>query len=205
MDEHEAIRRLKQHDFRGLESLVHDHQLEAVRVAMLVTRDRALAEDVVQSSFVRVCEKIGQFDDRRPFRPWFLRIVTNAALKAVTRGRRDISYERLATGATAAGGRLLAADDPQEQAERSERSAVLRAAVDGLSPEQRVAIVLHYYLGFKEREIASEVGRPLGTVKRRLHDARIRLRALLTRSLGHESRVEPARSVPIVESRGQGG
>src|SRR5213592_1402938 len=156
MDEHEAIRRLKQHDLRGLESLVHDHQLEAVRVAMLVTRDRALAEDVVQSSFIRVCEKIGQFDDRRPFRPWFLRIVTNAALKAVTRGRRDISYEMLAAGATAAGGRLLAAD-PQEQAERSERSAVLRAAVDGLSPEQRVAIVLHYYLGFKEREIASEV------------------------------------------------
>ena len=98
MDEHEAIRRLKQHDLRGLESLVHDHQLEAVRVAMLVTRDRALAEDVVQSSFVRVCEKIGQYDERRTFRPWFLRIVTNAALKAVTRGRRDISYEMLAAG-----------------------------------------------------------------------------------------------------------
>src|SRR2546427_978208 len=96
VDEHEAIRRLKQHDLRGLESLVHDHQLEAVRVAMLVTRDRALAEDVVQSSFVRVCEKIGQFDEGRPFRPWFLRIVTNAALKGVTRGRRDISYEMLA-------------------------------------------------------------------------------------------------------------
>ena len=131
MDEHEAIRRLKQHDLRGLESLVHDHQLEAVRVAMLVTRDRALAEDVVQSSFVRVWEKIGQFDEGRPFRPWFLRIVTNAALKAVTRGRRDISYEMLAAEATGAGARLLAADDPQEQAERSERAAVLRAAVDG--------------------------------------------------------------------------
>jgi RNA polymerase sigma-70 factor, ECF subfamily len=205
MDEHEAIRRLKQHDLRGLESLVHDHQLEAVRVAMLVTRDRALADDVVQSAFIRVCEKIGQFDDRRPFRPWFLRIVTNAALKAVTRGRRDISYEMLAAEATGAGARLLAADDPQEQAERSERAAVLRSAVDGLSLEQRAAIVLHYYLGFKEREIASEVGRPLGTIKRRLHDARIRLRALLTHSLGHESRAEPAPPVPIVESRGQGG
>jgi RNA polymerase sigma-70 factor, ECF subfamily len=205
MDEHEAIRRLKQHDLRGLESLVHDHQLEAVRVAMLVTRERALAEDVVQSSFVRVCEKIGQFDEGRTFRPWFLRIVTNAALKAVTRGRREISYEMLAAEATGAGARLLAADDPQEQAERSERVAVLRAAVDGLSPEQRVAIVLHYYLGFKEREIAGEVGRPLGTVKRWLHDARIRLRALLARSLGHETRAEPARSVPIVESRSQGG
>jgi RNA polymerase sigma-70 factor (ECF subfamily) len=205
MDEHEAIRRLKQHDLRGLESLVHDHQLEAVRVAMLVTRDRALAEDVVQSSFVRVCEKIGQFDEGRPFRPWFLRIVTNAALKAVTRGRRDISYDMLAAGATAAGGRLLAADDPQEHAERSERAGVLRAAVDGLSPEERAAVVLHYYLGFKVSEIAGEGGRPVGTVKRRLHDARIRLRALLARSLGHESRAEPARSVPIVESRGQGG
>jgi len=205
MDEHEAIRRLKQHDLRGLESLVHDHQLEAVRVAMLVTRERALAEDVVQNSFVRVCEKIEQFDARRPFRPWFLRIVTNAALKAVTRGRREISYEMLAAEAIGAGARLLAADDPQEQAERSERASVLRAAVDGLSPEQRAAIVLHYYLGFKESEIAGQVGRPLGTVKRRLHDARLRLRALLTRSLGHEPRAEPVPSVPIVDSRSQGG
>src|SRR5439155_8989443 len=137
--------------------------------------------------------------------PWFLRIVTNAALKAVTRGRRDISYEVLATRAPGAGARLLAADDPHELAERSERAAVLRAAVDGLSPEQRAAIVLHYYLAFKESEIATEVRRPLGTVKRWLHDARIRLRALLARSLGHESRAEPARSVPIVESRSQGG
>src|SRR3989442_15430190 len=110
----------------------------------------------------------------------------------------------LAAEAPSAGARLLPSDDPHELAERSERAAVLRAAVDGLSPKQRAAIVLHYYLGFKESEIATEVGRPLGTVKRWLHDARIRLRALLARSLGQESRAEPARSVPIVESQSQG-
>ncbi len=73
MDESRAIARLKRSDIAGLETLVRAYQLRAARTAYLIVRDRALAEDIVQSAFVRVFEHIDQFDARRPFGPWFLR------------------------------------------------------------------------------------------------------------------------------------
>ena len=69
MEEAEAIARLKQGDVGGLEALVRGHQVQAVRTAYLITRDRALAEDVVQAAFVRAYERVGQFDSERPFDP----------------------------------------------------------------------------------------------------------------------------------------
>jgi RNA polymerase sigma-70 factor (ECF subfamily) len=53
------------------------------------------------------------------------------------------------------------------------------AALGKLSPEHRSAVVLHYLLGMKQATVAERVGAPVGTVKRRLHEARRRLRGLL--------------------------
>jgi hypothetical protein len=53
MEEQEAIARLKRGDIGGLEALVRKHQVQAVRTAYLITRDRALAEDIVQTAFLR--------------------------------------------------------------------------------------------------------------------------------------------------------
>ncbi len=61
--------------------LVRRHQVEALRVAVLITRDRALAEDIVQAAFLRAYERIDQFDADRPFAPWFLRGVVRDAVK----------------------------------------------------------------------------------------------------------------------------
>lgn len=69
--EQQALARLKERDIGGLEFLVRRYQVQAVRAAYLVTRDRGLAEEVVQSAFLRAYERIEQFDARRPFRPWF--------------------------------------------------------------------------------------------------------------------------------------
>ena len=90
MNEHQAIARLKRGDIDGLETLMQLHQVRAVRTAFLITRDRALAEDVVQAAFVRVYERIAQFDSNRVFEPWLLRIVTNDAVKAATRRERFV-------------------------------------------------------------------------------------------------------------------
>ena len=62
MEEQEAIARLKRGDVGGLEVLVRGHQVRAVRTVFLITRDRALAEDIVQAAFLRAYERIGQFD-----------------------------------------------------------------------------------------------------------------------------------------------
>ena len=81
MEDQIAISRLKQGDLNGLVTLVSRYQAQAVHAAYIIVYDRPLAEDVVQTAFVKVAERIQQFDDGRPFAPWFFRIVVNDALK----------------------------------------------------------------------------------------------------------------------------
>ncbi len=83
--EQQAIRLLQQGNIEGLETLVQAYQVRAVHTAVLITHERQLAEDVVQDAYLQAYRKIAQFDERRPFGPWFLKIVINAARKAAQR------------------------------------------------------------------------------------------------------------------------
>ncbi len=172
MDDRDAIARLKQGDIGGLEHLVAGYQVEAVRVAYLITHDLALAEDVVQSSFLRLATRIQQFDSARPFTPWFLRCVVNDTLKAVARQRRSVPLESFTLLASVAPG-------PDELASAAETNATIWATLGRLSADQRAAIVLRYYMGMSEAEMAASLDIPPGTVKWRLHAARERLRHIL--------------------------
>jgi RNA polymerase sigma-70 factor, ECF subfamily len=181
MEEDKAITRLKRGDIGGLEVLVRRYQVCAVRAAYLVVRDRALADDIVQAAFVRAYERIDQFDTERPFGPWFLRIVVNDAVKAAKRRERTVSLE------AARQGELMLADlladptpGPANLAEAAETRREVWEALGRLAPAQRAAIVLRYYLGLSEAEMAATLACPRGTVKWRLHAARKRLRALLS-------------------------
>jgi len=181
MEEREAIARLKRGDISGLEALVRQYQVKAVRTAYLIIRDRALAEDIVQAAFLRAYERIGQFDTGRPFGPWFLRSVVNDALKAAARRERQVSLEASPEGEGASLAELLADPNPgpDELAEAAETRQTVWAALGKLPPAQRAAIVLRYYLDLSETEMADELACPPGTVKWRLHAARKRLRTLL--------------------------
>jgi len=178
MDETEAIARLKEGDICGLETLVRRYQVQAVRAAYLVTRDRALAEDIVQSAFLRAYERIAQFDGQRPFGPWFFRSVVHDAVKAAVRRERQVSLE---TGGGSAFEALLAAPDPDpaDLAEAAEMRQVVWSALGRLPPAQRAAIIMRFYMGWSEAEMAVEMDCPPGTVKWRLHAARKRLQELL--------------------------
>lgn len=178
MNEHKAIARLKQGDIGGLEDLVRAYQVRAVRAAALITHDRALAEDLVQAAFIRAYERIHQFDDSRPFGPWFLRSVVNDAVKAASRRRSQTSLDNPLPGESAALADPL--PGPEELLERAETEEAIWEALALLPPEQRAAVVLRYYLGLSEAEIAQDQACAQGTIKWRLHAARDRLRALLT-------------------------
>ena len=181
MEEQEAVARLKGGDIGGLEALVRKHQVQAVRTAYLITRDRALAEDIVQAAFLRAYERIGQFDTGRPFGPWFLRSVVNDAVKAASRRERQVSLEASPRGEGASLADLLAdpSPGPDDLMEAADLRQDVRAALGRLPPAQRAAIVLRYYLDLSEAEMADELACPPGTVKWRLHAARKRLRTLL--------------------------
>lgn len=180
MDESHAIARLKQGDISGLENLVRAYQVRAARTAYLILRDRALAEDVTQTAFVQVFEHIGEFNDRLPFGPWFLRIVANAAIKVATRRERHVSLEPEGKNGIPFSD-LLTDPSPglSERVEQAEVRQSIALAIDQLAPAQRYAIVLRFYLGLKETEIANELDCPPGTVKSRLNAAREKLRKLL--------------------------
>ncbi len=182
MDERTAIERLKRGDPGGLESLVRVHQVRAVRAAYLICRDRPLAEDVVQNAFVKAYERIETFDERRPFGPWFTRMVVNDAIKTASRRERTTRYENASPDS------LL--EDPNASPHRlleevEERRRVW-AALAKLPPAQRAAIVQRYYLGMSEDEMAGEGNSPPGTIKWRLHAARKRLSKLLRPQLRQE-------------------
>lgn len=181
MEEQEAIARLKRGDISGLEALVRKYQVQAVRTAYLITRDRALAEDIVQAAFLRAYERISQFDAGRPFGPWFLRSVVNDAVKAATRRERQVSLEAGSEGQEAPLADLLAdpSPGPDDLMEAAELRQTVWAALGRLPPAQRAAIVLRYYLDLSEAEMADELACPPGTVKWRLYAARKRLRTLL--------------------------
>jgi RNA polymerase sigma-70 factor (ECF subfamily) len=83
MDETEAILGLKQGQLEGLETLVRLHQKRALQVSFAICQDYSLAEDIVQTAFVRSYERIRQFDPALSFKPWFIQIVVNETLKAL--------------------------------------------------------------------------------------------------------------------------
>jgi RNA polymerase sigma-70 factor, ECF subfamily len=185
MNEAEAIARLKRGDIGGLEILVKQYYVQAVRAVFIISRDRALAEDIVQAAFLRVYERIHQFDTERPFAPWFLRSVVNDALMSARRERRVIALdgESYDYGAQIP---VLTSKDPglDELLIAAETSEAIWEALGKLSAEQRSAIVLRYYLDLSEAEMSFELDCPPGTVKSRLHTARRRLRQLLPSWLG---------------------
>lgn len=180
MEDRIAISRIKQGDLNGLESLVNRYQVQAVRAAYLVLYDRALAEDVAQSAFVKVAERVHQFDETRPFAPWFFRIVVNDALKIAKRKKRDLPLEELDEPAAQIAKWLIDPNPQPEQAmERKQLRETILKAIQCLPPDQRAAIVMCYFLDMSAADMSAHMERPLSTIKWWLRDARRRLSKLI--------------------------
>lgn len=176
-----AVLRLQQGDIVGLERLVHIYYYPAVRAAYLILRDRDQAEDVVQSTFLELPAKIRQYDPERPFRAWLMRCVVNAALNAVRRNRRLVSLESFdeAQALHAVQSFVSRQISPEASAEAQELRELVWQALEKLTPNQRAAIVMRYYLGLSQAEMVAELDSPASSIKWWLHSARQRLRELL--------------------------
>jgi len=186
LDEQQAIAQLKQGDLNGLEFLVQQNQVQAVHSAYLILGERASAEDVVQTAFLKIARKINQFNPKYPFRPWFLRIVINDAIKAAKRQQKSVSFDKPADEAV-----LDWLTDktprPEELAEASDLRRKVWTALQQLPPEQRAVIVQRHFLEMSEAEMVEKLERPASTVKWWLHSARKSLKALLAGE-NHENR-----------------
>lgn len=177
MDEtQKAVQRLKCGDIGGLETLVTRHQVRAARTAFLILQDEAAAQDVVQETFLRIYQRIHQFDESQPFEPYLLKSVIYAALNTARRSAKVVPLD----GDLAEVVSLLdSADSPEAQVEAGQRSLQILSALSKLSPRQRAAIVQRYYLEMSEQEMSESLNVAPGTVKWLLNAARTRLRDLL--------------------------
>ena len=153
------------------------YEVRAVHAVILIVGDRGQAEDIVQNAFIRVFERIDQYDLKRPFGPWFFRIVVNDALKTVSRQKRLTSLD-----IDNCGQEIKITDPtplPEQLLEMQESRQQIWQALQQLPPNQYASVVLRYYLEMPEREIAEKLHGPVGTVKWWLYSAKQRLAKLL--------------------------
>jgi RNA polymerase sigma-70 factor (ECF subfamily) len=140
----------------------------------------------VQAAFVKVAERIEQFDDGRPFAPWFFRIVVNDALRLAEKRKRNVSLEEQLDVPTTQLAKWLADPNlqPEHMVEQKETRQIILKAISSLPPGQRAVIVMRYYLDMSMADMTRKTGRPLSTIKWWLRDARKRLRGLIATRQG---------------------
>jgi RNA polymerase sigma-70 factor (ECF subfamily) len=177
MDDQQAIRILKNGNIGGLECLVIRYQVKALRAAFLITHDEQIAEDVVQETFVRVFQRIHRFDESRPFAPYLMRSVVNAALDMA---QKTSKREQVFGDLESVEGLIAGAITVEGQVEFNALKRDILNALDRLSARQRAAIVMRYYLEMSEKEMSESLNAAPGTVKWLLNAARERLRRLLS-------------------------
>ena len=160
--------------FQGVYAL---YRPAALHTAHHIVGAADLAEDAVQEAFIRAFRNIRGLRRPEAFANWFHRLVVHAALDQLRRHPQEVSLS-LAAGAEEDWNRQTLARDPEDDAIAHERSAVVVRALAKLNGESRAVIVLRYYSGFTERQIAVLTGFPLGTVKSKLSRARAKLQSM---------------------------
>lgn len=178
MEEHRAIERIKRGHLDGLEFLISKFQVKAVQTSYLILNDRGLAEDIVQSAFIKVTEIINSFDTHRPFEPWFMRIVINSSLSAYRGSMRLVSIAEEGPGPLPSW-LIDSSQTLEELVETAETRREVLEAINRLSIKQRSALVMRYYMEMSDQEISQFFQQPLTTTKWSLHSAKGRLRRLL--------------------------
>jgi len=167
----QLLERVRRGDEGAVAELVERHSPPALRLATALLADAHEAEEVVQEAFVEALARLGDLRCDEAFPAWFRQVVRTQANRRLRR-----------RGARTAPTLPEAADPrptPAECAERAELQTIVRAALARLPTPGRETAERFYLDGWSVAELASAMDVPVGTVKRRLYDARARLRAWL--------------------------
>ena len=173
MKETEAIRRCQDGESGAFRFVVERYGKVLHGTAYMMTRDRSLAEDLVQEAFLLAWRNILGFKPGTNLKAWLLRILVNRTISEQRKKR--VTQIELEEGVAA----LSDPDQVEELILRNVERERIRRALETLPPDQRQAVVLRYYAELTAPEIAQTLGWREGTVKSRLHRAMARLRPLL--------------------------
>jgi RNA polymerase sigma-70 factor (ECF subfamily) len=170
MNDEIAIDKSRNGEPEGFRHLVERYQRQAVSHAMAILGSREDAQDAAQEAFIDAFRALKQFDNSRPFYPWFYVLLRNRCFKLAARKREMESIDE----------NVIVAANP---AARSEDVLALEKALRSLDLEEREIVTLKYFDGLSYDELAERLEIPKGTVMSRLFHARRKLQAKLERKV----------------------
>jgi RNA polymerase sigma-70 factor, ECF subfamily len=166
--------------------LLRRYERPVFSLVFRMVRDRTLAEDLSQETFVKVLNALDSYRPEYKFSSWIFKIANNAAIDQLRRRELDtLSLDGAPDARTAdevEATALQAADhaeSPLEELESRETGSAIERAIGRLRPEYRTCILLRHVEGRSYEEIAEVMDLPLGTVKTYIHRARLELRDYL--------------------------
>jgi RNA polymerase sigma-70 factor (ECF subfamily) len=174
-------RGLRRRDPELLDRLITQYHHRLIRYLAHLSRNRELAEDLAQETWLRVLERGHQFNGKSEFATWLYTVARNLMLDHFRR-KSTVSLEGLVESGEH--NSLEPVDDAPlawEALAAHEQSEKITAALAGIPGEYREVVVLRFLEGLRLEEIATVIGLPLGTVKSRLYRG---LNALLARLKG---------------------
>jgi RNA polymerase sigma-70 factor, ECF subfamily len=178
-DDESLIRLIAQLRGEALDQLYERYSRLIYGLAMMIVGDRSIAEEITLDVFMRVWQKAAIYrPDQAKVSTWLTHIARNHSIdvlrrQAVRLDRSALSLEEVFSDD------LVNPQDTQELAEGSLRRERVRTAVSQLPAEQKQALLLAYFGGYTQAQIADILEQPLGTVKTRIRLAMQKLRDLL--------------------------
>jgi RNA polymerase sigma-70 factor (ECF subfamily) len=163
--------------------LVERFQPTVYAVALARLRNPTEAQELAQEVFLHGMKKLGQLRDAQCFAGWLRQITVRMAINWLTRQRPLARGESEALDNAEAAGAT-----PLEEMVRAERAAELYKGLDRLKAVDRATLVAFYIRGRSLKQMAREFETPVGTIKRRLHVARLRLKKALERGAAGEAK-----------------
>jgi RNA polymerase sigma-70 factor (ECF subfamily) len=173
-------------DQNAFEQLVYRYDRSVLSIAMRYTINEDDAKDLYQEVFIRVYRGMKNFRFQSEFSTWLFRITTNVCLTYKSRSKEHLrvsinkDYDDEENGFTAKEELVYEGSSPEEISSGKDLGKIVNAAVESLSPKQRMTFILKHYEGYKIREIAEMLNCKEGTVKKYLFDAIKNLRKKLS-------------------------
>lgn len=166
MEESELVLRLKDRDKNAMAYLYDKYSAALLGVASRIIKDDDISEEVLQDVFMKIWNKIDQYDPSRGrFFTWMMNLTRNAAIdklrsKEISRSSKTDSMDD-----------YVYRVDSRNSTEMHTDGIGVRALLNDLVEEQKFILEKVYFEGFTHTEIAEEYDIPLGTVKSRLRSA----------------------------------
>jgi len=185
VQETDLIKRIKENDQKAFTELIDKYKQQAFRLAMGFMHDKALADDIVQDTFIKFWEIKDDYEIKAKFSTWMYRVVSNKAINVLRRNKfssvfstfsannseNDLNYED------------TLAEEQEKNAEEKFRQEhikiALKNAIDSLPKRQKIAFVLSKYEDFSYKEISEIMELSVSSIESLLHRAKTNLQGKL--------------------------